>query len=303
MDRIEVFDRLDLDAVNRSIETHVMAGGKGLNVARGIRQLGSDVAAYGFVGGFAGAFIRSECLKLGITDRHTSIAGETRICTIVVERETSRSTVLNEPGPKISRTEAAALREDILADTSRGDLVVLCGSLPPGLSDSFYADLVGGVQTIGARAIVDTSGPSLREAMSQGPWMVKLNLREFCEAVETDLNAGDRPGILRAMRVQLNRGSAVIVVTLGAEGLLAATAAEIWSVAVPRIPARNAIGSGDLFLSGFTTVLSWGGPLDEGLRLGAGCAVAKAMSLTPELPMRGEVSKFALRIRLERLEA
>ena len=38
MDRIEVLARFDLDAVNRSFEVHVMPGGKGLNVARGIRD-------------------------------------------------------------------------------------------------------------------------------------------------------------------------------------------------------------------------------------------------------------------------
>lgn len=302
MDRIEVLARFDLDAVNRSVEVHVMPGGKGLNVARGIRQLGGEVTAYGFAGGFVGAFLRDACWTLGIGDRHTSIAGETRICTILVERETSRCTVLNEPGPEIAPNEASALVAALVADCRRGDIVVLSGSLPRGVPDAFYAELIGSVQVAGARAIVDTAGPPLRESMVRGPWMVKLNLRELREALGTELDEADSPAIVGAMRAQLDRGSAVVVVTLGAAGLFAATAGEVWRVTVPRIAALNAIGSGDLFLSGFTTVLSSGGGIEEGLRLGAACGVANAMSVTPELPASIDVRELASQVRLERLE-
>jgi tagatose 6-phosphate kinase len=168
--------------------------------------------------------------------------------------------------------------------------------------DAFYAELVGSVQAVGARAIVDTAGLPLRESMVRGPWMMKLNLRELREALGTDLDEGDNPSILGAMQAQLHRGSALVVVTLGAAGLLAAAAGEAWRVTVPRIAALNAIGSGDLFLSGFTSALSSGGGLEEGLRLGAACGVANAMSVTPELPPGVDVRELAAHIRLERLE-
>jgi len=302
MDRIEVLARFDLDAINRSIDVHVMPGGKGLNVARGIRQLGGEVAAYGFVGGLAGAFIRDACPALGIIDRHTSIVGETRICTVLVEREPCRFTVLNEPGPEIAPNEAAALTAALVADCARGDLVVLTGSLPRGVPDSFYAQLVGSVQAAGARAIVDTAGTPLRDSMERGPWMVKTNLRELREVLEADVDEGDTSAIVGMMRAQLDRGSSVSVVTLGSAGLLAATKDEAWRVTVPRIAAMNAIGSGDLFLSGFTTVLASGGELEEGLCLGATCGVANAMSETPELPVGVDLRELASRVRLERLE-
>jgi tagatose 6-phosphate kinase len=174
--------------------------------------------------------------------------------------------------------------------------------LPRGVPDTFYAELVGCVQAAGARAIVDTAGPPLRESMARGPWMVKINLRELREAFGTELDGSDTPAIVGMMRAQLDRGSTVVVVTLGAAGLLAATAGEAWRVTVPRIAALNAIGSGDLLLSGFTTVLSSGGGLEEGLCLGATCGVANAMSETPELPAGVDLRELASHVRLERLE-
>jgi len=154
MDRIEVLARFDLDAINRSIDVHVMPGGKGLNVARGIRQLGGEVAAYGFVGGLAGAFIRDACPALGIIDRHTSIVGETRICTVLVEREPCRFTVLNEPGPEIAPNEAAALTAALVADCARGDLVRPHWQPAARRARFVLRQLVGSVQAAGARAIV-----------------------------------------------------------------------------------------------------------------------------------------------------
>jgi 1-phosphofructokinase family hexose kinase len=302
MDRIEVLARFDLNAVNRSIEVYVMPGGKGLNVARGIRQLGGDVAAYGFAGGVVGTFLRDSCRELSIVDRHTSISGETRICTVLVERETGRSTVLNEPGPEITPDEAATLVAALVADCCRGDLVVLSGSLPRGLPDGFYAELIGRVQATGARAIVDTAGPPLSKSMACSPWMMKLNVGELREALGTELDDKDSSAIVGAMRAQLDRGSSVVVVTLGAAGLLAATDRRVWRITVPTIAALNPVGSGDLFLSGFITVLASGGGLEEGLCLGAACGVANAMSVTPELPADVDLRELVSRVHVERLE-
>ncbi len=79
MDRVAAWPPVRLGAVNRAAEVLVLAGGKGLNVCHGVRSLGGRVAAYGFVGGEVGAFIRRGCAEAGIDDRLTPIAGETRV--------------------------------------------------------------------------------------------------------------------------------------------------------------------------------------------------------------------------------
>ncbi len=168
MDRIEVLGRLVVDGVNRSDEVHAVAGGKGGNVARGIRALGERVAIYGFAGGPAGAFLRAAFGALGIDDRQTPIADETRICTIIVERNVRRSTVLNEPGPIVTPSEAQALLERLASDCRAGDLVVLCGSLPRGVEPTFYRHIIEAVRATRARVIVDARGAVLREALRGG---------------------------------------------------------------------------------------------------------------------------------------
>lgn len=301
MDRVEVLERLDLDAVNRSVEVHVMPGGKGLNVARGIRTLGANVAVYGFVGGFVGRFLRESCAALDIDDRQTAIAGETRICTILVERETGRSTVVNEPGPSITRQEQEALLASLAADCRPDDLVLLSGSLPLGVPYGFYAELIGCAHGAGGRVILDTAGPALVEAMTRGPWMVKLNLREFGEAVGANFDPSDSGPILEAMRRQLDTGSAVVIVTRSADGLLAMTADGAWEVAVPKVVAVNPTGSGDLLLSGLAVEIATGGDLERALVVGAACGVANALSVTPELRADVDLRELTAQVRLARI--
>jgi len=298
MDRIEVLDRLEVDAVNRSIEVYPTPGGKGLNVARGIRQLGGEVAAYGFVGGLVGRFLRTACAELGIEDRHVEIDGETRICVVLVERESGRSTVVNEPGPSVGEAPAARLLRDIERACRPGDLVVMSGSLPAGIPESYYADLVTAVQAAGARAIVDTAGPVLRAAMERGPWMVKPNVNELGEALERPFLDDDR-AILSAMAAQVDRGTEIVCVTLGSRGALAIVGTERWRIRVPRIQPVNATGSGDLLLAGFATALSRGRSPIDALRFGAACGVANAMHLMAELPAGVDLDALAQSVVVE----
>jgi 1-phosphofructokinase family hexose kinase len=298
MDRIEVLPTLEPNAVNRAARTHALPGGKGLNVARGIRQLGGEVSAYGPLGGWVGGYIREACGDLGIDDRHTAIAGTTRICTIVVETDTGRSTVLNELGPEVAPGEISAMVRELVPRCSRGDLVALTGSLPPGVADTCYAEIVDAVQATGARAILDSAGEPLRLAMSRGPWMIKPNQAEFREALGMPAGSGDGE-LLDAMCARLGSGTEIVVVTQGARGLVVVTPQVRWRVRVPSIRTVNPTGSGDFFLAGFATGLERGRDLAGSVRFGAACAVANAMSVIPEIPGGVDLEGLGERVTLE----
>ena len=68
-------EQFSLDTVNRVGDVSKTAGGKGLNVARVLHQLGEEVAASGFLGGSLGGFIRSQIGLLAIQDFFVEIDG------------------------------------------------------------------------------------------------------------------------------------------------------------------------------------------------------------------------------------
>lgn len=302
MDRMEILERFEIDRVNRSTEVRARPGGKSLIVARTLRTLGSAVTLHGFLGGAVGGFIREGCVELGIDDRHTQIAGQTRITPVIVETATGRATVLNEPSPHITEAEATAFTDALVADTNPDDLVVLTGSLPSSLPVDFYGQLVDLLAARGARVLVDTSGDALARAVEHHPWMVKPNREELAVIVGAD--AASDAQVLDAMRGLVADGIGVVVVTDGASGLFAVTADDAFRLRVPKVEqVVNATGSGDMLLAGFVHGIARGDGVREALRLGASLSVANVATLEPVLDPGADLAGIAAAITIEAVGA
>lgn len=291
MDRIELVDSIELGAVNRSVDVRALPGGKGFNVARALRALHVPVAAYGFAGGLVGGYLHAACASLGIVDRHDPIAGETRICQIIVERGSGRSTVLNEPGPRLTRSDGRRGLATIAGDCQPDDVVVIAGSAPRGLAATFCAEVVTAVQERGARAVVDTSGALLGHALARAPWLVKTNAAEF-GAANGGRSLPTEAELIIAMREQVDRGTWCVIVTQGAAGAIAVSRNSTWRVTVPSVQVVNATGSGDVFLAGLIAALVAGEPLTLALARGAAGAVGSTQLLEPSLPAPDDLERL-----------
>jgi 1-phosphofructokinase family hexose kinase len=302
MDRMEILERFEVDRVNRSTEVRARPGGKSLIVARTLRRLGAPVTLHGFLGGPVGAFIREGCAELGIDDRHTQIAGQTRITPVIVETATGRATVLNEPSPPVTEAECTAFVDALATDAAAGDLVVLTGSLPESLPVGFYGQLVDLLSARGARVLVDTSGEPLARAVEHRPWMVKPNREELAAIMDVDDPSDER--IVAAMRTLVGRGVAVVVVTLGADGLFAVTEDDAFRLRVPSVDdVVNATGSGDMLLAGFAFGCARGDDVRAALRLGASLSVANVRTLEPILADDVDLDAIAAQVVVEPLPA
>ncbi|WNV73867.1 1-phosphofructokinase family hexose kinase [Geodermatophilus sp. DSM 44513] len=287
-DRLQVVPRLVVGEVHRAVEVVSRPGGKGMIVARGTVRLGGRAALHGFVGGSVGRQVSAGCRELGIDDRHVPIAGETRVNTVIVDRATGDSTVVNEPGPEVAVGEVDALVEGLLAAVRPGDLVVCTGSLPRGAPVDLYARCVTALRGHHVRTLVDTSGPGLGHAMRSGPDVLKVNEEEL-RADGGLTGAGQDADLETLMARALSAGAGAVVVTRGAAGLCYRSAGEGWDVTSPPVQVVNATGSGDLMLAGFVTSLAQGEDLATALRTGAAAGAANARRLEPDLSGRDEV--------------
>jgi len=287
MDRTEELEVFRPHEVNRALITSPRAGGKSFIVGRALRRLNRDVTLYGFLGGATGAYLRDECVKIGISDRHTTIDGETRINTVLVDRHSGLATVINEPGPQVSATEAAALSEALEADLAAGDILVLTGSLPRGIETDLYARLIASAHERGARAVVDADGEVLRKAIGANPWAVKCNLSEFRsiapDAPSEASSAVDRARLFECMKTIVDSGVQIVIVTLGAHGLLAVSKTQSLQVSAAPVEVKNPTGSGDTFLAAFVAACSNGSSLSHALRFGTAAASANAAVLVPDI--------------------
>ena len=71
-------ETLKMDTVNRTQKVSKTPGGKGLNVSRVLKQLGSPVLATGLLGGHIGAFIKEKLDEVALENNFYPIQSETR---------------------------------------------------------------------------------------------------------------------------------------------------------------------------------------------------------------------------------
>jgi tagatose 6-phosphate kinase len=210
---------------HRVSAVHSRAGGKGVNVARVLRALGHEVVVVGLAGGPTGEAVREDLDAAGLPHELVPCAGETRRTVTVVSG--GEATLLSEPGPVVTRDEWAALERRV----PEADVVVISGSLPPGVGDDAVARLAAAREV---PVIVDTYGEALRLAAPYA-WAVKPNAEELAAVTGTD----DPVTGARML------GARTVVVSLGADGLLAVTADELYRVPPPRVVTGNPTGAGD----------------------------------------------------------
>ena len=280
-------DHVDWAGVNRPAAVRTEPGGKGLNVARTLRQLGAEVLVLGLIGGSTGDAVRSALSAYGVASAFTGIAGDTRRTFAVVDAGRRAVALFNEPGPPVSAREYARMLAAYLEVVSACAAVVLSGSIPPGVPADAYAELIRLAAAAGAPAVLDSSGEALRRGLAAGPAVVKPNLPELEAALGRRVawsGRGDPSAVAVAAEELRDHGAEAVVVSLGADGLLAVTGEGAWLAAPARAAAGNPTGAGDAAVAGLARGLVLGIGWPERLRQAAALGAAAAAA-----PVAGEL--------------
>jgi 1-phosphofructokinase family hexose kinase len=280
IDKIAAVDRLRPGEIHRPDLLSVVPGGKALNVARAAAALGMPVRAVAILGGHAGDWMAAALRARAIDTRAVRIAGESRTCLSVLDRDTGTLTEFYEPGLTLDASGWAAVEEALaaeLANDPSGSVVVLAGSLPPGAPIDAYARLTVCSTNAGARAVVDADRAALDQALTARPWLVKVNAREASSS--TGLASANEAGVVAAARALRKRTNGVALVTRGLDGAILVDEVGAWRVGGPPERGRYPVGSGDSLLAGLLVALASGFALPEAARRGG--AVGAANALTP----------------------
>ncbi|WP_404337336.1 1-phosphofructokinase family hexose kinase [Sphingomonas sp. MMS12-HWE2-04] len=266
-------------------------GGGGINVARVLHALGGDAVAIFPQGGPAGATMEQLLRDSGVPIAPVSTAGATRESFTVDETGTGKQFRFVLPGPELSEDELARLLAAIEAVAAPACLVA-SGSLPPGLDPAIFGRLATLCKRIGARLVIDTSGPALAACEGIQAYLIKPSIREVEELVGRDLR--DDGAQAEAARELIARGFAeVVVISLGERGaLLAGKGIDLRMAALPVPPGGGAVGAGDSMVAGLTLALARGASLEEALRMGVAAGAAALMTPAEELVRRDDVERL-----------
>ena len=209
---------------NRVEAVHRRAGGKGVNVARVLEQLGVGALVTGFAGGPTGQAIRRSLPASGFQERLLEITGESRTTVVTVSESDGLVSTFDEPGPTVSSSEWERFLVHFDELVRGRQVVALSGSLSQGLPEDAYRRLAEIAARHGVPAILDSSGRALTAGLGGRPAVVKPNLKELLEASGAEETRGD---VLAAARELQRRGAEAVVVSMGKEGEEARRQAEL----------------------------------------------------------------------------
>lgn len=277
LDRIEILPRLVSGGVLRSTSLTLSPGGKGVNVARAVKNLGGEVTCAGFLGGFTGHLHASLTNREELSALWTWIDHETRAAIIIVDEASGEMTVINEEGPEVKPGDWDRLIADVLLLAEKADAVCLSGSLPLGLGPEAYAELVSTLNRKERSVWVDSSGTALKAAFQSKPAVVKINGSEAAFLLGWQEIQDISTAVLAARTLQQD-GLMLMILTLGKLGAVLVSNCGTWYAKPPDVTVVCPIGSGDAFLGGL--VLAWLDHIPEPESLRRAVAAGSANALT-----------------------
>lgn len=239
----------ELGKVNLALEGQMNAAGKGVNVARVLRDLGAAVTVTGVLGADNRAPFDELFRSHDLVSRFVYSPGQTRTNVKLCEAS-QRVTDINLPGLVVGPESLETLLATVDDLAKPGRLFVVSGSLPSGLDATVYGQIVARLKQENCRVIVDTSGEALGSAIAATPTLIKPNIDELAQwAGSASLNRAEQEDLVRQL---LHRGIEQVVVSDGARGLRWYSREGSYEALPPRVTVLSTVGAGDSLVAGIT---------------------------------------------------
>jgi 1-phosphofructokinase family hexose kinase len=297
--RVMIFHKLTLDAVNRSATTLEGPAGKSVNVAKVLKALGEHPIATGFLGSRVGEYLRTAMAEKNIESDFVTVSTPTRQCVTVIDESASTSTELVEESRPVDPADFEKLLAVVQKRLKDCRAVIMSGTIVSGGPTDLYFNCTRLAQAAGTLSVVDAHGTALLEALKAKPGVVKPNRSELATTIGRQL--ATEADVTQAMRELCERGAQQVVVTAGKEPVLAFDGKNLHRITVPRIKAVSTIGSGDAFTAGLVWRLVRGDDLGEACRWGSAAGAANALTAMPGEVNRADVDRLAREVEVTRI--
>lgn len=298
-----------VDELSKDLETPLVrakrsissAGGKGVNVSIFLARMGVENVAMGFVAGHTGRVIVKKLREEGITTNFTWVDGETRTNVIILERGREKNPIeVHERGLEVPESAIAQFLQKYKRILNRTEYVVLSGSLPPGIENGFYRELVKLASEQGVKTVLNVGGEPLSLAIEACPYLVKPDIRERKEVGGVKMDTTER--LIGVCRECVNRGTEVMLISHGITGDILITRSGIWDFEAQDVEFKNIVGAEDALIGGILyKIYQEGSPIEEATRFGMAAAVANAESPKVMEIGREEIEKEMGKIRMVKL--
>lgn len=262
--------------VNRTDEVVYTPNGKGINVSFVLEHYGIKSKILGFFGGFSGHYIVEEIEKRGFDINPVWIEEITRI-NIFINSNGDEYKLVNKGGEvNLDKQEELLNLINSMEDCTH---LSISGSLPAGINESYYHNILEICKEKGIEVILDISSKELRELLKYEPLLIKPNDEEIKEIFGKEIK--DEKSLIEVLQYLHNLGAKNILLTMGEKGLYFSNAHKIWYCDAPKITLVSSACSGDSCLAAFLSEWLMGNDIEYALKKASatGANVAESMGI------------------------
>jgi 1-phosphofructokinase family hexose kinase len=288
---------------HRASQGLMLAGGKGINIARALKQLGVPVVATGLVGGRTGIRIVEELTGEAILNDFVRIEDESRTSTAVVDPTAPTYTEINEWGPAVRPEELEMLLEKLTYLAQDSSAVVFAGSLPRDVADGFYGEAIRDLNREGVKTVLDSEGQPLLLGVQAEPFLVSPNQREAEGLVGQEFNEDE--DFILGLDAIAERGARNVLITQesGCFALLREGRKVVrYRASAPSIEPVSAVGSGDVLLAAFLAAELKGESSEDALRAAVATGTASTLEVGAARFDDREAGRLASAVQVTELE-
>jgi 1-phosphofructokinase family hexose kinase len=288
---------------HRARQGLMLAGGKGINIARALKLLGVPVVATGLVGGRTGTRIVEELTAEAVLNDFVRIEDESRTSTAVVDPTAGSYTEINEWGPAVRPEELEMLLEKLDYLSQGAEAVVFAGSLPRDVDDGFYADAIRELSRRGVQTVLDSEGQPLRLGVHAEPSLVSPNQREAESLAGQEFNDDD--DFILGLDSIAEQGARNVLITQESRCfalLREERETRRYRARAPQVEPVSVVGSGDVLLAAFLAAQLEGKPAEEALAAAVATGTASTLEVGAGRFDLRERSRLAASVEVTELE-
>ena len=290
LDYIVKVDSFKVDSLNRIEEERIYAGGKGINVSIVLKNLGVENTALGYVAGFTGDEILRQIESHGVNCDFVKL--EKGFSRINVKLKSDGETEINGSGPEITEENLKILYKK-LSTLTKGDYLILSGSIPTSVPDDIYENIMNSLLDTGVEFIVDATKELLLKVLKYKPFLIKPNHHELAEMFNVELK--DDEDIIKYGKKLQEMGAKNVLISMAGDGaILLPENGEAIKREVPKGVLKNSVGAGDSMVAGFLCGYLKNNDIDEAFKMGI--ATGSASAFSEELATEREVYELLKQI-------
>ena len=250
------------------------AGGRGVNASCVLESFGVETTAILAAGGETGAKMAGYLNQRAFRSEIVPIAAESRTNLAVSDKQ-GLTIKLDELGPPMTPAELKKVRAAVEKFIPKASWLMICGSVPPGVSPHFYCELIELAARRNVKTLLDTDGDALLHGVEAGPTVVTPNQQEAERLLNRALIT--RSQFLEAVERIHAMGAKSVLLSLGSRGAIATNGEHMYEALPPRVDALCPIGAGDALAAAFVWASIGQKPFQEAIRWAVAAGTASAV--------------------------